>query len=241
MNEAQRRQHDGRRWEKYWARVVDGQLSVPPWEWDHTEAMAPYLPTLLQHFPQDLPLIDMGCGTGALTSHLAAHFPRVVGLDVSTGAIAEARRRQLPGNVEFHPLDLTDVAAARHLRGRLGEANVHMRGVLHVLSPSSTSAALHALSVLTGRRGLVFDIEPRLGADAGTIEPDALPERVRELGRTDLPTQRIADLAGLYEGGGWRVLRSGREQSPTDMRMPDGTPYHYLFHFTLASPPPEGS
>ncbi len=36
-------------------------------------------------------LLDVGCGTGVHLSHLAAHYPRVVGVDVSPSMLAEAR------------------------------------------------------------------------------------------------------------------------------------------------------
>ncbi|MET0275343.1 MAG: class I SAM-dependent methyltransferase [Acidimicrobiia bacterium] len=36
-------------------------------------------------------LLDVGCGTGVHLSHLAAHYPRVAGVDVSAAMLAEAR------------------------------------------------------------------------------------------------------------------------------------------------------
>ena len=36
--------------------------------------------------------LDFGCGTGRLTNALASHFPEVVGVDVSPGMLAEARK-----------------------------------------------------------------------------------------------------------------------------------------------------
>jgi trans-aconitate methyltransferase len=52
-------------------------------------------------------VLDLGCGDGLLTSHLALRVPRghVVGIDASPGMLAVARERQGP-NLEFELLDI---------------------------------------------------------------------------------------------------------------------------------------
>jgi trans-aconitate 2-methyltransferase len=48
-------------------------------------------------------VVDLGCGTGALTAELARRWPeaRVVGVDSSAEMLAEAVQRAEPGRVEF--------------------------------------------------------------------------------------------------------------------------------------------
>lgn len=54
----------------------------------------------LEYASLRLEALDLACGDGLLTSMLAPHFGRVVGVDASSARLVEARAR-LP-NVEFH-------------------------------------------------------------------------------------------------------------------------------------------
>jgi trans-aconitate 2-methyltransferase len=62
----------------------------------------------------DLPgateIVDLGCGTGALTAELSRRWPgaHVVGVDNSPEMLAEARSREVVGRLEFELADLRD-------------------------------------------------------------------------------------------------------------------------------------
>jgi SAM-dependent methyltransferase len=49
--------------------------------------------------------LDFGCGVGRLTIPLSHHFEEVVGLDVSEGMLAEARRNSAGRNIAYLPSD----------------------------------------------------------------------------------------------------------------------------------------
>ena len=49
-------------------------------------------------------LLDLACGNGLLTSMIAPHFDRVVGLDASEMHIAEAQKKKYPGIEFIHAL-----------------------------------------------------------------------------------------------------------------------------------------
>jgi trans-aconitate 2-methyltransferase len=53
-------------------------------------------------------IVDLGCGTGDLTSALADHWPeaRVTGVDLSEEMLVRARERAEPGRLEFFKGDL---------------------------------------------------------------------------------------------------------------------------------------
>lgn len=57
--------------------------------------------------------LDLGCGPGLMSRHLATHADRVLGVDVSPSAVSAARRStvDLP-NVTFEVHDLLDLPAA---------------------------------------------------------------------------------------------------------------------------------
>jgi len=50
--------------------------------------------------PLDL-CLDVGCGNGQSSDIFAPHFRRVLGTDVSSAQIQEARKLRHPPNVEF--------------------------------------------------------------------------------------------------------------------------------------------
>lgn len=59
------------------------------------------------------PVGDLGCGPGHVTAFLAAHGAEAVGLDLSPGMVAEARRAY-PG-LTFEVADMRDLGASPHL------------------------------------------------------------------------------------------------------------------------------
>lgn len=67
---------------------------------------------LLARVPTPRPrrIVDLGCGPGTLTAHLAARWPdaHVTGLDNSPEMIAEAAPRTDPGHLEFALADIAD-------------------------------------------------------------------------------------------------------------------------------------
>jgi trans-aconitate 2-methyltransferase len=84
---------------------------------------------LLARVPARQPrrIVDLGCGTGALTATLAERWPEasVLGIDSSAEMLAEAAARELPGRLEFRlgtiegwqpecPVDLLVSNAALH-------------------------------------------------------------------------------------------------------------------------------
>ncbi len=77
-----------------------------------------HLLAALQHLEPES-IVDLGCGSGALTTSLIERWPaaRITGIDTSTEMIAHAKRREIPGRLTFeigdatiwrapHPVDL---------------------------------------------------------------------------------------------------------------------------------------
>ncbi|TKV28064.1 trans-aconitate 2-methyltransferase [Arthrobacter sp. NamB2] len=60
--------------------------------------------------PSPRSVVDLGCGTGALTEALALRWPdaAVVGVDSSADMIGAARQRQAPANLTFEQQDLRE-------------------------------------------------------------------------------------------------------------------------------------
>jgi len=102
--------------------------------------------------------VEIGCGAGRLTAHLARYFRYVHGLDVSVGMIEYARPR-MPANVSLHltggleiplPDQCADAVFSTHVLQHLPEtaaAAAYFREMHRVLVPGGTTM-LHAPLIL---------------------------------------------------------------------------------------------
>lgn len=137
---------------------------------------------LARHFGDFTPAtaLDFGCGVGRLTHGLAAFCDHVVGLDISPGMLAEARRHA-PDNAEFL-MDLTDqtfdwlnsIIVFQHIPPARGYAilddllgRVSSGGVisLHITLYKDATFLPHLYKTIHGGRWdgqgfTIFDVEP---------------------------------------------------------------------------------
>jgi len=160
-----------RRWDTFWRGISQGSLTEAI-IWDaapgagneeirhHMQAMAGAMDT-------SLPAIDLGCGNGAITRRLTDIFPTVVGADVSPEAVAAAQSAQphVPG-LSFRCLDATQPAEAAELARELGDANVFVRGVFHVLSRRRQARLAGSVEALLGTRGRIYLVETNVPGGA---------------------------------------------------------------------------
>jgi SAM-dependent methyltransferase len=93
--------------------------------------------------------VEIGCGAGRMSVHLARHFETVHGVDISAGMIAYARR-VAPANVSFHvtggteiplPDNTADAVFSTHVLQHLSStvaAAAYFREIGRVLRPGGT-------------------------------------------------------------------------------------------------------
>jgi SAM-dependent methyltransferase len=148
-------------WERYWGGVqrtgADGEVL---WDAGSQSEIERSLRQLLPHMDRTLPIVDVGCGNGRHTRVLAAHFPTALGLDVSSQAIEKARQesRDFP-SVSYRVLDASTPGAGRTLAQELGDMNLYVRGVFHILAHPRRLAMVQNLRDMLGERGLLFLVE----------------------------------------------------------------------------------
>lgn len=137
----------------------------------------------------DGPVLDVGCGSGAIAVSVARECPaaRLVAVDLSAGAVAVAR-----GNAERHAV-LERVAC---VRGDLLDAFAAGSGFAAVLSNPPYIAS----GDMDGLQPEVRDHEPRLALDGGA---DGL----------DVIRRLVPAAAALLRPGGWLILEVGAGQS----------------------------
>lgn len=179
-----------RAWNKYWSDT--GSAADVLWDSRTDDEMRGYLPLLREYFDPALPMVDVGCGDGRLTRWLGTHFADVVGVDLSPHAIVRAESKTRPG-LRWQVWDGTAAGGGAALRRDLGESNVFVRGVFHVLTPPDRLALVRNLLSLIGSRGTVLLAETnfrdspiayleRLGASGSGI-PAPLQRAIRTLPR----------------------------------------------------------
>jgi 2-polyprenyl-3-methyl-5-hydroxy-6-metoxy-1,4-benzoquinol methylase len=118
----------------------------------HLELVRPATERLLRD-PRGLHVLDVGCGNGLLTRHLAALGAEVLGVDAAEGMLERARSHKTDhdARIEYRLVDCTDESAVRALGGARFDAAVAamalmdmaeirplFRGLTHVLRPRAT-------------------------------------------------------------------------------------------------------
>ncbi|MBT2534075.1 class I SAM-dependent methyltransferase [Arthrobacter sp. ISL-48] len=179
-------------WERYWAGITTtGPLGEVLWDSGNDHELLGYREALQRHLDPGLPVVDIGCGHGSYTRGLAAFFPQALGVDVSEHAVERARSESADTeNVSYLVRDMTAPGAGHGLAGST-DANVFIRGVLHVLEPADQAAVVNNLRDIVGTRGTVFLAETNfqgtpleyvthLGATPRDI-PAPLERAIREL------------------------------------------------------------
>jgi SAM-dependent methyltransferase len=142
-------------WEQYWSSFQESPAKVF-WNADPAEA-AQDVAVFEEYFLATLPVVDAGCGNGTHTRALANHwhFSQVIGTDVASAAIASAPARNGSG-ITYRTLDLLRPEEAARLHREIGDANVHIRGVLHQLPRDYRDTAAMSISELLGNTGTLY-------------------------------------------------------------------------------------
>lgn len=238
-------------WDQYWGKVrstgADGDVL---WDSGNSHEAESYLPKLAL-LDADLPLVDVGCGNGSFTRHFAPHFPHAVGVDYSANAVERARREsQECPTTSFAVADLTapgawrTVGTALEEAGFSGDANVFIRGVLHVLDRKGRAALAANLLPVVGRRGTVFlaetnfrgtpvDYVSHLGATRHSI-PAPLEWAIRGLpmpGRFGAAQRRKA-----FPPSDWDLVEEGATNIETRPLSNPGRPDVIPGYFAILRP-----
>lgn len=222
-----------RAWELYWSRVGGtGPSGDVLWDAGEPAETAFVVSRLRAHADLTLPMVDVGCGNGRQARALAGVAARVVGLDAAPAAIRRATAESPAGStsaagspagggsVEFRVADATRPGLGERLAAELGDANVHLRGVLHVLDRAERRALAGNLAHLAGRRGTIVLCETDAAGDPleyllrQGATPTRLPEVLRRCVAAGLRPPRHfgpEQVSDCFPASHWRVV----EQGPT--------------------------
>ncbi len=201
-------------WNSFWSGVdATGDGGDVLWDASASDEALRYVDLLAENGDQRLPVVDVGCGNGRLTRLLAPRFPRALGVDLSPDAIALARGEGPTPMVEFRALDMTGPGEGERLRAELGEANVLVRGLLHVLDAPARRRLAANLADLVGPGGAVLIAETNhRGPLLGYLEslgagPRGMPGPLARAIATGIPKPRPygeAELDASFPAERWR-------------------------------------
>jgi SAM-dependent methyltransferase len=206
-------------WEGYWSRIRStGTGGDVLWDPEIGREAEQYTELISAFMDSRLPLVDVGCGNGRWTRRLAEGFPSALGVDVSASAVrrAEQEAGERPG-LSFRTLDLTRSGSGRVLHAELGDANVFVRGVFHVLRPSERRRLSSNLQDLVGTRGRVLLTETNYRGNALSYlqslgaAPGAIPVPLRHaIGGIPQPRAfGAAERRRAFPDPVWAVLADG--------------------------------
>lgn len=207
----------GTRWNEYWASVRQtGAHGDVLWDADSPREAQRYLSLLRQHSDMSLPIIDVGCGNGRLTRMLADTFPFALGVDLAPNAVTRAAEESHGiGNLAFRSLDMTAPAVGQQLAAELGDANVFVRGVFHVLDRSARQTMAANLRDLLGVRGTLLLAETDFpGSSLDYLEqlgatPTHLPRPLERAIAAGIPQPTRfgnVEFAGCFPADQWQPL-----------------------------------
>ena len=165
-------------------------------------------------FPETGELLDVGCGTGALTFAMAERWPgrAVIGVDLAAPFIAYAQSRRSGDRPVF---EVGDACALKYQDGRFAGVTAHLvflfipkpKIALHEMRRITRSGGTVAAVVWDSRGGLVF--QRMLWDTAVAIDPNA---RVIRDSLFANPVAIPGGLAGFFQEAG---LVEVEEQSLT--------------------------
>jgi hypothetical protein len=217
-------------WEQYWSSFQESPAKVF-WNADPAEA-AQDVAVFEDYFLATLPVVDAGCGNGNHTRALASHwhFSDIIGTDVASAAIASAPARD-GSRITYRTLDLLRPEEAFKLHQEIGDANVHVRGVLHQLPDAYRKAAATSLTQLLGNSGTLYLKELSPAAErylAELIEHfgpiEGLERVVGVLGKVGIHWGAFheTDIDMLFPPERFALLAKGDNRIQTTNRLPTG-------------------
>jgi SAM-dependent methyltransferase len=215
------------RWEAYWGDVAPN-VGEALWDTPPSEDTGKLLSFCEGDIDRELQLVDVGCGNGRRSLFLAEHFPRVVGVDVSSAAIDAARELYEAPNLEFRVLDAIEPDQAVALHDEIGDANVHVSAMFHSMKPFERELAAQSVATLCGSTGRLVVEELGRAAEKVFAEMQALggppPAKFVKLFSSGITPGVMPDgeLEGIMDGLGLDVVRQGTVPHQLTETGPDG-------------------
>lgn len=220
----------GKYWDVFYEKTYVKGAGKALWEVPPSESVGQDFLLFSAEFDRELPMLDIGCGTGAQARYLAAHFPRVLGIDAAKTAVRLALDADNPPNLDFWTADASDGQDCRKISEAYGDLNIYMRGVLHQIDAENQEVFVRNLLQLMGQRGALYFIEVASHIRAYFAEEGngsgyhELPRLVQEVFVSNLPPAgiQLEDVPRLFPANQFEILQFGDTSLATNLHLPSG-------------------
>lgn len=229
-------------WEKYWSEKSDDKRADPT-----PEGIAKEACERLLHLGRGDRLIDIGCGTGKLTSHYTANFRECIGVERSPTMLADARKNLRDANVALLSGSVENVWDI--VNGNFDA--ITMCGVVQYLSPNEVATFVMRAGkrLKPGGRLAVFDI---IHSRKALLRMMGLGRHLQVPSRLEIVTRCGVVFA---RRAAWPLIARGRtfhpdghiytpeffavlaKESGMNINMPMSMYYDYRFHAILKAAP----
>lgn len=153
------------------------------------------LPLFSEFFNTNLPLLDIGCGTGEIAAYFTRKGHRVIGADVAKEAIDIARLNHADKGIDFRVLDITDPMGCTSIHNEFGPVNLYIRGVMHQIAPDHLDRYVDHISMFLDGQGYVYMIEVAAGIRDHFLHHAEgfhnLPKAVQQIFISNLPPRGV--------------------------------------------------
>ncbi len=234
-------------WERYWSGVKrTGDGGEVLWDAARTEEIEGALARMREHMDARLPIVDLGCGNGRHARVLASHFTTVLGIDLSTHALERAREESSGiDNITYRALDAAAPGAGQTLHEEIGDANIYVRGILHILDHRQRLAFVENIRDALGARGVLYVVETAFPGSpldymeflGGTSMTLPLPvEKLIEAGLAAPEHFREPEYRRYFPEARWETLACGATLIDGIEMRPGGDPLRIPSFFAIARP-----
>ena len=187
------------------------------------------IPLFESAFSKEIPVLDIGCGTGEIAHYLAINGFKVIGVDVAREAIQLAKEQFSHDNLRFQAIDFTNKDQCQELMERTGPVNIYVRGVMHQIKPEDLQGYIDNIEVMLADRGYLYMIEVGSGIRDHFLNHSEvfhkLPKSIQQVFISNLPPRGITtdDVAQFFHADRFKVIFCNDTNLETNLSTPDGS------------------
>ena len=214
-------------WDQLWRQV---HSSKEPALWDVPPSLAVVQDYQIFQdvFSPELPILDIGCGSGIQTGYLGSIYSKVYGVDASKKAIAAAQKLNAQSKMTFELLNLLDRESVRAFYEKSGDTNIYLRGVLHQIPKEHRSSFVNQLKVLMGNTGSIYLIEtaPNIQVYIQALAENfsELPILLKSVLTSHFPPIGVSleEINGWFGSDKFKILNAGNSNLKTNLILENG-------------------
>ena len=220
----------GKNWDEFYKKTYFERKSKALWDVNSENSVQMDLPYFRKYFNNNLPVMDVGCGTGEQTAFLAKIYPKVIAVDAAKSAIEFATEHNVIDNVVWQVLDITNSEQCARIHSEFGDLNIYMRGVMHQIEMNEIDYMIGNLRDLMGISGKLYfvEVKDKIREYFKSLDNSflSLPEQMLEVFVSNLPPRGLStELINEYFNDSiFEILDKGDCTLRTNLKLPNGKP-----------------